>query len=160
MRRSDSDDPAVCVVITAYRQPGLLPESVASVLRQNPRCRIVIVNDGCPYPETHEFCVRAREAYPDYIRYIRQRNGGPGAARNAAIELALRIWPNFSAMFFLDGDNRLGISTLRQMYDSMVRQDSDWVFSDLHLIGSNALVGMAGEYCVLRAYAAQLCRYR
>ena len=147
--QSDSDVPSVCVVITAYRQPGLLPEAVLSALHQRPACHILLVNDGCPYAETHEFCIRIRAAHPDRIRYIRQKNRGPGAARNAAIELALCVWPDFDAMFFLDGDNRLGSSTIRQMHHSLRRHDADWVFSDMHLIGRNGLVGMAGEYCVL-----------
>ena len=45
-------DVNIVVIIPSYRQPGLLPEAIASVLDQTgaPPTAIVIVDDGCPYP--------------------------------------------------------------------------------------------------------------
>src|SRR3569623_3820382 len=113
----NASDFLVCVMIPCYGEAGVLPEAVCSVLRQEFPCSLVLINDGCPQEETHQFCLRVRDAHPDRILYLHQTNRGVSSARNAGIKLALRAWPALEAVFFLDQDNRLGPFTLRRLYN-------------------------------------------
>jgi glycosyltransferase involved in cell wall biosynthesis len=95
----------VAVVIPLYRLAQFLTEAVTSVLSQTlgGTC-VVIVNDGCPDPASHQFGTAFAASYPDRIAYVRQPNGGPSAARNHGIRYALARWPELEALFFLDAD--------------------------------------------------------
>lgn len=139
----------VSVIIPCYGESGLLPEAVCSVLRQEFPCSLVLVNDGCPQEETHRFCLRVRDAYPDRILYLRQINRGVSSARNAGIALALRAWPTVEGVFFLDQDNRLGPLTLRRMYERLAATGAGWVFTDMQMLAHRGLIGMAGQYCLV-----------
>lgn len=142
----DCADVEICVIVTCYGQPSFLPEAISSALLQNPLCKIVLVNDGCPYEETHRYCTLVRTANSERVLYWRQPNRGPAAARNSGIELALRAWPALAACFFLDGDNRLGPLTIRKMYDGLIHNESDWTFTDLTLLDGRGIMGMAGTH--------------
>ncbi len=119
------------------------------MLRQEFPCSLVLINDGCPQEETHQFCLRVRDAHPDRILYLRQLNRGVSAARNAGIKLALRAWPALEAVFFLDQDNRLGPLTLRRLYNRLAETGAGWTFTDMQMLAHRGLIGMAGEYCLL-----------
>jgi hypothetical protein len=147
----------VAVVITAYRQPGLMMDAVVSALDQKfgGAWGIVIVNDGCPYQETNERCCIARAAWPDRVLYARTLNCGVAAARNAGTELALISWPTLRAVFFLDGDDCLYPWALQRTYDALVATAADWVFTDMTAFGaSRQFYGMAGVYSPLEAFIA------
>jgi len=139
------------VVLTAYKQPGLLAEAIKSILNQEIYIpwALVLVNDGCPFPETHELCLRVRRSHHDRVLYLRQQNKGDCAARNAGIELALRCFPSLRAIYILDGDDRLWPFALQHMYDVLEETGADWVFPDQSVFGTHGFLGMAGEYCVL-----------
>ena len=104
----------LAVVIPAWRQAAYLGGAVRSALEQEVECGVgvVVVNDGCPDPETDRIGQTLRDAHPDRIAYLRQPNGGVSAARNTGIELALRRWPLVEAVFPLDADNMLSPQTL------------------------------------------------
>jgi glycosyltransferase involved in cell wall biosynthesis len=143
--------PDVVVVVPVYQQPGLLTEAVLSVLDQdlNPPPVAVLVNDGCPLPESDEECRLFRRAHPESILYVRQRNRGLAAARNTGIAVALECFPHLEAVYFLDADNRLERHCLRRMLDALRTSGAGWVFPDIDLFGIPSLIGMAGEYSVL-----------
>jgi glycosyltransferase involved in cell wall biosynthesis len=103
------DETAIGVIIPAHRQPGLLAEAIASVLAQEgaPSAAAVVVDDGCPYPETSRTAVSMAAAHPGRVFALRRRNGGLAAARNTGIEFALAAFPALRALFCLDADNRL-----------------------------------------------------
>lgn len=93
----------IAVVIPYYqRDPGILARALASVRGQDlPRgwtARIYVVDDGSPRP--------ARADITDLtgITLVSQRNAGPGAARNAALD---RMWGDGGAdlVAFLDSDD-------------------------------------------------------
>ncbi len=88
----------VSVVIPAYRATEYIADALESVLAQTFQdYEIIVVNDGCPDTGNLE---RVLTPYRERIRYIKQENGGPAAARNAAIRAS-------SATFlaFLDSDD-------------------------------------------------------
>src|SRR4051812_2829391 len=77
-------DPWVVVVVPAYKQAQYLKDAVLSAVRQSmrDRTRVVIVNDGCPYPATDWMGRYLRDAFPGEVYYLRKCNGGVSAARN------------------------------------------------------------------------------
>src|SRR4029450_1113854 len=89
--------PKVSVVIPCYRQAHFLTEAIASALRQSySNLEIIVVDDGSP--DNTEEVVRR---FPG-VRYIRQRNQGLAAARNAGVRASTGDF-----VIFLDADDRL-----------------------------------------------------
>lgn len=79
-------DPAVSVVMPAYKTAPYIGEALASVFRQTFRdFEVIVVNDGSPDTEDLE---RVLEPYLDRIVYIKQDNRGVSAARNTGIRAA------------------------------------------------------------------------
>ncbi|MFO0752893.1 MAG: glycosyltransferase family A protein [Thermodesulfovibrionales bacterium] len=73
--------PSVSVVIPAYNRAHCIAEAVESALGQTVReCEILVVDDGST-DATPDVLAR----YRDRIRYLRQENAGPAAARNHGI---------------------------------------------------------------------------
>jgi hypothetical protein len=87
---------------------------VRSALGQEILCGVgvVIVNDGCPDPETDRIGQMLRDADPGRLAYLHQPNRGLPAARNAGIRQALARWPQLDSIFPLDADNLLSPGTL------------------------------------------------
>ncbi len=76
------DGPLVSVIVPAYQAEAFLGEALASALGQDcPEVEILVVDDGST-DRTAEI------AAAHGVRVIRQRNGGPAAARNAGLALA------------------------------------------------------------------------
>jgi glycosyltransferase involved in cell wall biosynthesis/GT2 family glycosyltransferase len=133
----------VAVVVPLYRQAQFLVEAVTSALAQSlERTGIVIVNDGCPDPSSHELGTAFAAAYPDRIAYIHQPNAGLSAARNRGIRYALGRWPQVEAFFFLDSDNFLGPHALAEM-DARLAADRHrrigWVYPAPERFGADAV---------------------
>lgn len=109
--------PAISVVIPAYNAAATLPRALDSVLAQTrPAHEIIVVDDGSA-DATGDVVARyvvgdgardaARDAAPDSagggaprVRYLRQANAGPSAARNRGVEEAGGDW-----IAFLDADD-------------------------------------------------------
>jgi len=88
--------PFVSVIIPAYNCERFITEAVESVRRQNrDPLEIIIVDDG----STDGTAGRVKTLGKD-IRYMRQSNRGPAAARNRGIEMA-----NGEVLAFLDADD-------------------------------------------------------
>lgn len=76
--------PEISVIICAYNAAPYLAQTLESVFAQTYQSyEIIVVNDGST-DETEQVIAR----YSDRVRYIRQENAGPGAARNTAIRCA------------------------------------------------------------------------
>lgn len=128
---------AVAVVIPVYKQPHFLLEAVASVVDQRTDIpwRVVIVDDGCPMPETRELGV-ALALSDARIRYIRTVNRGLSAARNAGVDHALSLWPEIGAVYLLDADNKLSPSAIAQGSAALASHpDAGWVYPQLNKFG-------------------------
>lgn len=151
----------IAVVVPAWRQAQYLASAVDSALGQEIGCGIgiAIVDDGCPDPETDRIARAFRDAHPDRVAYLRQRNRGVSAARNAGIELALRRWPQVEAVFPLDADNMLSPRTLAELRAALAEHpDAAWASPALEFFGSEqGAWQVPGPYLPYRQLFANQC---
>lgn len=88
--------PTISVVIPTYNRLAYLREALASVLAQTrPADEILVVDDG-----STDGTEEALRAMPAPVRYFRQQNAGPAAARNHGLSEARGDW-----IAFLDSDD-------------------------------------------------------
>jgi glycosyltransferase involved in cell wall biosynthesis len=121
------DTQTVSVVITAYNCEAYIGEAVESVLNQTvPAHEIIVVDDGST-DGTREIL----EHFATRIRVISRSNGGPSAARNAAVAAATGHW-----IGFLDGDDVWLPSKLEQQLAVGVDPSVALVYSDRFNIGN------------------------
>jgi glycosyltransferase involved in cell wall biosynthesis len=91
-------NPLVSVVIPAYNTARYIPATLNSVLSQTIKeFEILVINDGSPDTFDLEFALRP---YGSRVRYIKQENRGPSAARNVGIREARGKY-----VAFLDSDD-------------------------------------------------------
>ncbi len=90
--------PVVSVIIPAYNSAASLSRAIDSVLAQTYRSFEVIIIDDGSTDQTREVIAD----YWDSVRSLYQENRGPGAARNAGIEIARGQY-----LVFLDADDEL-----------------------------------------------------
>ena len=135
MQGQTAADPAVSVVIPAYRASGDIADALDSVFGQT--CNdfeIIVVNDGSPDTDELEIAIAP---YRDRIRYITQENLGAGAARNAAIALA-----RGRDVAFLDADDRwLPEFLARQVAFLDAHAGVGLVYTDAFVSGESPLAG-------------------
>jgi glycosyltransferase involved in cell wall biosynthesis len=140
----------VAVIIPAFKQPGFIPEAIASVLAQRTALRIaaVIVDDGCPMQETGEVGMAFARRYPGQVFYLRRRNGGLSAARNTGIDFALAAWPECQAIYLLDADNRLHPDFIQRAWDVLAASPAHvgWAYPDIDMFGFEMNFSVRGEY--------------
>ncbi|HEX9966622.1 MAG TPA: glycosyltransferase family A protein [Solirubrobacterales bacterium] len=130
-RRAPGPAPTVrlAVVVPVWRQGRYLAGAVRSALAQeiDTGVGVVVVNDGCPEPETDHIGQALRDADPERVVYVRQENRGLPAARNVGIRRALAHWPHVEDVFPLDADNRLSPRTLATLRGVLAeRPDAAW----------------------------------
>jgi glycosyltransferase involved in cell wall biosynthesis len=88
----------VSVVIPSHDGARFVGETIESVLTQtHPAIETIVVDDG-----STDDTPRVIAAYGDRVRYVRQANAGPAAARNAGLRES-----HGSYLTFLDHDDRL-----------------------------------------------------
>jgi glycosyltransferase involved in cell wall biosynthesis len=153
-------EPVLAIVIPVYKHSVLLGEAVISALNQETDFKlvIVIVNDGCPMPETHEACRDFVAGAPDRVWYIRRPNGGLSAARNTGIEYVLGTWETVEAIYFLDADNRLFPGALQRAYEVLLQNpEVGWVYPNIDMFGQEWNSDYSGEYSVLRHLEDNIC---
>jgi glycosyltransferase involved in cell wall biosynthesis len=152
--------PLLAVVVPVYKHSVLLAEAVISVLNQETDFElfIVIVNDGCPMPETHQACLDFAAVAPDRVHYIRRPNGGLSAARNTGIDYVLGTWETVQAVYFLDADNRLLPGALQRAYDALAQNpEIGWIYPNIDMFGQEWNSDYSGEYSVLRHLDENIC---
>jgi glycosyltransferase involved in cell wall biosynthesis len=127
----------VAIVVPVFKHSVLLGEAITSVLAQRgPHViAIVLVDDGCPYVETEVMCRAFALANQD-VYYLRKNNGGLSSARNHGIEFVMSQLPKVEAIFFLDADNRLTPTVIR---DTMAflrsHPDASWIYPNIDKMG-------------------------
>lgn len=127
----------VAVVIPLYGQSQFVTEAVSSVLSQTaPNVTAVIVNDGCPDPESHRVGRSLAAAHPERVIYLRRRNGGLSAARNTGIEYSIARFPRLDGIFMLDADNALDSAAIEVLSSRLAEEpELDWVSPHPRLFG-------------------------
>ena len=87
----------VSALIPAFNAERYLPEAIQSALTQTrPPFEVIVVDDG-----STDATAEAARAFDQRVRYERQEQSGPGAARNRGVELA-----RGDHLAFLDADDR------------------------------------------------------
>jgi len=110
--------PRVSVIIAAHNYAPFLPQTLDSVLAQTmPDWECIVVDDGST--DATPDVGRAYEQRDSRIRYVRQANGGPSAARNNGIRVSSGEY-----LQFLDADDLLDAAKL-QRHASFLEQHSD-----------------------------------
>ena len=151
--------PSLAVVIPIHRQPGLAVEAIACALREAEAVDgvVILVNDGCPFVETHELCLDFAQGHPERIVYLRTANAGLSAARNRGIRHALARFPGVGGIFLLDADNRLKPGAMRRAMDMLGHAGADWVYPDFDKFDTVWHGDMSGPYSVLRHLMQNIC---
>lgn len=113
------DKYSISVVIPAYNSEAHIGRALDSVLAQT-LCadEIIVVDDGST-DETGKVVA----SYGERVKYIRQENAGPGAARNIGIHAATGNW-----IAFLDADDEWTSEKLKLQVD-LLKRDTElmWV---------------------------------
>lgn len=132
--------PRVAVIIPFYQtQKGLLQRAISSIAGQiisGIEFLVIVVDDSSPVPATCEIDELQIDRDVKII-VERQENGGPGAARNRGIEIALANGAGFVA--FIDSDDVWSSCHIKNALTSMSREGSDWYFSDIVNDGKSSL---------------------
>lgn len=140
----------VAVIIPSFKQPGFLPEAINSVLAQRTELRLaaVIVDDGCPMPETRKVGMAFARSHPGQVFYLRRRNGGLSAARNTGIDFALAAWPECKALYLLDSDNRLHPDFIEKAWTVLEGSppETGWAYPDIDMFGFGMNFSVRGDY--------------
>ncbi|MFE1600590.1 glycosyltransferase [Methylobacterium sp. ID0610] len=145
-------DYKAAIIIPVFKHSVLVSEAIDSALAQDApyKIAIVLVDDGCPFDETHQVCKSFSYAYRN-IYYIRKSNGGLSSARNAGIEYTLSHLANVEFIYFLDSDNRINPSTIRSTVDLLISNAAaDWVYPNIDKMGIEWSGNYAGSYSKLR----------
>jgi glycosyltransferase involved in cell wall biosynthesis len=99
------------VIIPVYNGGRFLGQAVASVLRQRYQpIEIIVVDDG-----SIDDLIAAVEALPVDVRFVRQLNRGPAAARNRGLEEA-----SGELVAFLDVDDLWPVDTIEMLASRLV----------------------------------------
>lgn len=128
--------PRIAVVTPVYKHPEFAVEAVRSVIAQDafPDTVTAISIDGCPFGSTRDLLQVFPATYPN-IHLLTRVNGGPGAARNRAIDYLLGRYPSVDSVFFLDADNRLTPPALRRARERLLASDRGWLFPQIKTFG-------------------------
>jgi glycosyltransferase involved in cell wall biosynthesis len=120
------------VIIPVYKAEAYLDKCVSSVLAQKGEhdFELILVDDGSP-DSGGLMCDGYAGMYPDKVRVIHQENAGPGAARNAGVDIARGEY-----VYFMDSDDTV-LPEAMNIFDAAVRRfdadvmlfDSEWVWS-------------------------------
>ena len=141
------------IVVPTYKHSGLLAEALDTALAQETdfAYAVVVVNDGCPFPETDRVCREFAAANPGRLFYLHKRNGGLSAARNSGIAFALDAFPALEAVYFLDSDNRIRPHLLQRMLDALRAGGPEvgWAYPDVDKFGFFEFCDMSGPYSPL-----------
>lgn len=110
-------NPTVSVIIPVYNAQKHLCDAVKSVLDQVPqRSEIILINDGSK-DDSLQVCQQL-SSKDGRIRVIDQANAGPGAARNAGLDVATGEF-----ILFVDSDDMLLEGAVDRLLDAIKGHD-------------------------------------
>lgn len=116
----------VSVVIPIYNCESFLEEAIKSVLNQNIECiELILVNDGST-DRSALICEKYVVEHA-HIRYFYQNNSGVSVARNKGL-----VEATGSYVFFLDADDTMENSFLKNSFDIAIKNQSDMVVVGKH----------------------------
>ncbi len=156
---SESGPPTFGIVIPVYKHSELVMEALDSALAEARDANgvVLIVNDGCPFPQTHDLAASFAESWPRHVGYLRTPNGGLSAARNRGIRHLRARFPELEAIYLLDADNRLHRGAMRRALRTMRETGAAWVYPPIDMFGIEAAHDFTQPYGVLRHLFENLC---
>ncbi|MGI8510470.1 MAG: glycosyltransferase family 2 protein [Gemmatimonadaceae bacterium] len=128
--------PAVSVIIPAFHVHGFIAAALDSVLAQTfSDFEIIVVDDGSPDREEIEDAIRQRVGR---ILHLKQDNGGPASARNAAVRAATGRF-----LAFLDSDDQWEPGYLAEQVGFLTASTPNlqFVYTDAWIEGDPLIVG-------------------
>ena len=134
--------PKLSVVMPVFNAQLYLSEALASVLMQKeiPEIEVICIDDG-----SADDSAAILEFWKDRdprLKVLRQKNRGPGVARNAGLEAAKGEY-----IFFLDADDRLSSgAALRRAYEQARADDLDVLIADGSTMTEIGTVGNPNAY--------------
>lgn len=120
--------PAVSAIIPTYNRASLLVEAVESALTQRrPPDEILVIDDG-----SRDDTAARMAAYGERVRYVRQANAGPSAARNHGFRFARGEY-----LALLDSDDLWTPDRLERQLEVLTRHpETDVLFGREVLFGT------------------------
>ena len=116
---TDQSRHSTSVIIPVYNGARFLPATIQSVCAQTHLPAEIIIIDDSSGDESPAIIQRAIECSATPIRYIRQENQGPGAARNHGVTLATE-----DLLAFIDQDDLWQPEKLARQISVMTRPSS------------------------------------
>jgi succinoglycan biosynthesis protein ExoU len=116
------------VIITAKDAAATIGKAVASALAQGPAAEVIVVDDGSS-DDTLAVARSADDASGRLKTFRFERNRGPSAGRNAAIDASQALF-----LCILDADDFLGPGRLERMY-ALGGEDWDLLADDMFFAG-------------------------
>lgn len=109
----------ISIIIPTYNRRNFLEQAIRSCeLQYGVACEIIIVDDGST-DDSETFCSRL-----PHVRYFKQENCGPGAARNLGMKHAQGEF-----IKFLDDDDVLVPHSLAHQVDALRQSSADMSYS-------------------------------
>jgi len=138
-RASTIDRQLVSIITPAYKVASVIGETIESVRAQSYRNWELLIADDCSPDGTREI-VREWVKRDSRIKLIElEKNGGPSAARNAALENATGRW-----IAFLDSDDVWMPAKLEETIEFARRKDAALVFTGFRRFTTE--INQSGEY--------------
>ncbi|SEL92067.1 Glycosyl transferase family 2 [Roseivivax marinus] len=141
--------PRLAIIVPVYGHSVLVSEALCAALSQQASfgIHVLVVNDGCPNPETDFVISTLAAAHKDHLTYLRKPNGGLSSARNFGIRHVLAHFPSVEALFMLDADNRLRPGAMaRAMQALEAHPEAGWVYPSIDMFGIKARCDYSGRY--------------
>lgn len=111
----------VSVIIPNYNRSGLVNETVRNVIEQSlPPHEVIVIDDG----STDDSVASLQAEFGNHIQLIQQSNQGPGAARNAGLDIATGEF-----VWLMDSDDVASLNKLETQVDALVKKEADVVYS-------------------------------
>ena len=126
--------PLVSIIVPAYNAEQFIDECINGLLDQTyPNTEIILVNDGS-LDETEAKCT-AWAIQSNKIKYFKQINQGPAAARNKGFCLSKGQY-----VMFVDADDHLDPAAIETLVDYMNRYQVDLVCFDMYLFDDSGVL--------------------
>lgn len=115
----------VSLIIPCYNAAATIEKAVSSALMQTVPVRIIVIDD-CSSDNSFEILTGLAARHPQLTVRRQDRNGGPGAARNAGLRLARTEW-----VACLDSDDFLLPGRMEKMLSHAEAAGVDFVADDI-----------------------------
>ena len=109
----------ISIIVPIYNVEKYLERCIKSLISQTYKnIEIVLVNDGSP-DNSEDICLRFKRQ-DNRIVYLKQKNAGLSAARNAGMKIAKGKY-----YMFVDSDDYVNVNFVKTLHDSLIENDAD-----------------------------------